>query len=548
MFQQKNLLPSFAIVLVMLLSLSYLSAQTVTFNVSGTNPRCQADYPNGAPYNGIASVQNIPGATIVSVTFEVQYLTGNGWAVWGNPFNVFPPFPTILLSYSQNTLGATPLTISATNLLRMKATIRYKVGNGEPSVAEAYSNTVSYNYFTYPRFEHKVNQQSVSATIPTLIYTCSGAPTITFSVYQVTGTGVRWRLSAYESNISGTQGQPFGNYAVCGWQTGGAPQTINIPNPYGNGSCTADWSSLNGDYILLRLEIENDCGYLSKDALLHVFQQPSGAQVNFFFRGSPQADGYTAVGPNDQTPTGEQNPLTLGVSQTDGILSWGGTSTNPTWVGASQTVLDCSSASFYGGLDYWTVDIDVFHVIWVNAGTYTEITPDNTQVNLQQVAMSLGGAPTSSGYFSQNFNNSPTGVLGKKFRVTLTGHGPCDQSPSKVGYFQITPTEPWHLTDPGNTGEGVYTGIEATGSLLKLAPNPATSSIRVMLNASAEAEAELTLYDANGQVVSVEGTGSKSLYSGENIFDFQIETLPPGMYWLRAQMPNEALVSRLIKH
>lgn len=529
---------------------AYIAAQTVTFTVDGSNPRCFEDYPNGAPYFGEASVANIPGAFIVSVDFQIQRLAGLSWGFWGGPFTVTPfPWGITTVYYSNNTFGATPLTMTPIHFIRMRAIIRYRIGHvgSETLTAIVYSPGLWYNHFPRPRFNMQLGCRDAIPDIPTPVYTCEGAK-IKLKNTSISGTGVRWRVEAYYSTASGGQGLPFGNFGVCGWQAGVPPMEINLEDPYQNGVCTAPWTLLNGEYILVRLTVENDCGTTVREGLIQVFPQPSGAQVDFFFRGSPRADNYAPIGPNDRSPTGEQNPQTGQASQSDGVLSWGGTAEQPTWVGASQTVLDCSAANFYC-LQSWTMKIYYQQGDqWVYAGEYTENNPDNSQINIQSAVMSINNAPPTDGYFSQNFNTSPTGVLGKKFRVELEGNGPCNQHPSKTGYFRITPTQPWDLTESGIEEHAEdRAGSSVLRSVSRIYPNPISTVATLSIEAKQEGEALIRVLDIHGRIVNLNGLGKTMLLSGPNLINFQVESLPPGQYVIQTTLPEGILSVPFIK-
>ncbi len=539
----KSLFPRFFVAIILNLALSaVLTSQTVTFTVAGSNPRCIEEYPNGAPYFGQASVANIPGAFIVSVDFQIQRWLGNTWGFVGGPFTVTPfSWGTTTVSYSNNTPGATPLTITPISFIRMRAIIRYRIGDisGETRTAIVYSPGLWYNHFSKPRFDYQIGCREANPDIPAAVYTCEGLKIVLSNT--LSGTGFRWRIEAYNSTASGGQGTPFGDYHTCDWQTGVPPLEISLNDPYGNGSCSAPWNTLNGEYILVRLMVENDCGLTVRDALIQVFPQPSGAQVDFFFRGSTQADGYAPIGPNDRSPTGEQNPQTGQASQTDGVLSWGGTFAQPTWVGASQTVLDCSAANFYCGLQSWTVKIEwsIPGGGWDFAGEYTETNPDNSQINIQSVVMSINGAPATDGYFSQNFNSSPTGVLGKIFRVTLEGNGVCGQKPSKTGFFRIIPTQPWHFSDT-DTEEHVKDRSREgyVDNYLKVYPNPANTIVNLDVDSNEEADVLVRVLDIHGRLVNIENLGKMKILPGVNRIIFSVDLLPPGKYILQITSPK----------
>lgn len=521
-------------------------SQSVTFNVTGANPHCQSQEPNGAPYSGLA--QAPAGAqSLVDVTFQIQVQSGASWAYWG------PSFVRVGSgSYSNNSTGATQLTLTPVNVIRMSAIIRYRnVANGPILTATVYSSSVQYNYFPAPSFSLGINGQP-AAPPPVVIpfYTCTGDAMLQLmDLSNISGTGVQWHLNIFYTQPGSVLSVPS-DVNNCNWVSGPPPPTgINVTSPESNaafGECPIRPHIFTpGELMTVTLQIQNDCGTTSQTVVLQIFDQPSGATVNFFFRGSNQADGYSAQGANNQTPTGEQNPATNTASQTDGVLSWGGTDASPTWAGASQTSMDVSGTGFYGGVLSWKVEIFFKNASnqYVSAGTYVDNTPGNTQINIQNVVMSINGAPATAGYFTANFNSSNTGVLGKRFKVILTGNGVCNQQPTKEGYFRITPDQPWWIVG-GGPGSG--TDVAAAESL-QVVPNPVQATATLEAFSGEEAEAMLRIVGMNGQVVQLADAGHVSLAKGHNSLTLDVGHLPAGTYSVQLVRPDKVLTAKLVK-
>lgn len=540
----------------MLLSLSnLLSAQSVSFNVTGTNPHCESAYPNGAPYSG-AAIAPSGAVQIVDVTFQIQRLGGTTWAFWGAPFTLTAGTSATSVGYNNNSLGATQLTLSPTSTIRMRSIIRYRTAAGGNTVftSYVYSASVTYNYFSSPTVDYSINNQFAPSS-PTVInvYTCAGDVTLQ-NLTNISGTGVQWRLQMFSSTSGGNQGTPF-DVNMCGWKNGVPPASLNVSstenNPVFAGCFIRPRVYTEGEYVLVRLEMKNDCGTSSKNVLLRFFSQPSGATVNFFFRGSNNADAL-ATGSNTQTGSGEQNSATGTVSNSDGILSWGGTQANPTWVGAAQTSLDVSGTNFYGGVLSWTVEISYQNPqtnAFVPAGTHTISAPGNSLISILDVVMSVGGGTPSAAYFISNFNTSPTGVLGKLFKVKLTGNGVCNQSPSKEGFFKIAPNFiGWLPVNGNNTGEDVAQAFyDEVVEDLQVAPNPANGQITVTVESNEEVDAVLRVVDMNGQIAQLNSSSTLSLTKGYNSFTSDISQLPAGTYVIQVVKPSGILTQKLIK-
>lgn len=366
----------------------------------------------------------------------------------------------------------------------------------------------------------------------------------------VSGTGLQWHLNIYYTLPGSTVSTPS-EVNNCNWVSGSIPDVgINVTSPEENpvfGECSIRPHIFTpGEIMTVTLIIMNDCGTTYETISLQIFDQPSSATVNFFFRGSIQADSYVTQGPNNQTHTGEQNPITLQASQTDGVLSWGGTDASPTWVGASQTSLDVSGTGFYGGVLSWKVEIYVnISGAYILAGTYTDNTPDNTQISIQNVVMSINGAPATAGYFSSNFNSSNTGVLGKKFKVILTANGVCDQHPSKTGYFRIDPDQPWYIV---GGGAGTETGLGvAPAETLRVLPNPVREVATVEVSSSEEGMALLRIIGANGQVLQVGQEAQVALIKGYNSFTLDLGQLPAGIYAVQLVRAERITSAKLVK-
>jgi hypothetical protein len=533
-----------------------IHAQGVSFTVQGINPHCVSQNPNGASYSGSATV---PGLIfkIKDAVLEVQVFNGVDWKTWENSFTITAPSnsssPTLNYS-SLTTIGAPNLKMTAINSIRMKATIHFTLIAGTTIYTkEVFSPEIQYNYFDSPYVNFNINNEfAYPFPFTTTVYQCQGDAVIT-DVPIVSGTGIQWRLLEFISSSSGNQGSGF-DVNNCGWKDGNPPVKLNITSPELNneysGCAIRPWVFIGDEWRIVRLEIKNDCGTSYKEILLHVLTEPAlGAEVNFLFRGSIDADALYS-GPNNTSPLGEQNPFTNAVSNNDNILSWGGTQTNPTWVGASQTILDCSKSNFAGKLLSWKVDIYIQNQIdnkFDLIGSLTENNVSNSLINIQSVPISINGAPINSMYFTSNFNYSSKGVLGKIFKVVLTGNGICSEAPSKTGFFKIAPNNSsWRI----NNGEEVENTVEDISILkenLFIFPNPTNEKLTLNINTNYEEIACIRIVNNNGQIIVIDGIQDFPLVKGLNTFSTDINHLPSGTFTLQLIKPSGILTRRFIK-
>jgi Secretion system C-terminal sorting domain len=537
------------------IGLQSIHSQSVTLSISGSNPRCQSAFPNGAPYSGTAFAP-ASAAVIVSATFQLQrFIGGTSWSFWGGPFTVNGAGIGTGVAYTNNSAGATQLTLTPVETVRMRATIRYRNSTNGPIITTtAFSPSVSYNWFPSPTANFLVNNNP-APPFPGLInhYTCTGDLFLQPNG-QTSGTGVQWRLLLFSSSSTGTTGTPF-PINDCGWRTGFPPTSVNVTSPETMPEYSSNCSLLPriytaGEYIRARFEVRNDCGISSKDVLLRIFSTPNSATVNFFFRGSNNVDALESW-PNSNTGTGEQNPTTGTVAPNDGVLSWGGTETQPTLVGASQTVLDCSGLGFLQGIQSWNVKIFCkFNNVFQEVGSYDEI-PSNNQINIQSVPISFPGSglPFTAGYFSTNFNTSSTGVLGKEFKVELTGTGVCVQeAPKKVGYFKIASGASWWLPVDGNdlNGETALPDVSNSESFTAM-PNPTTGQLMLEIEASQAAEATIRVVNLQGQTIQLGSNTTIPLVKGYNSYNHDISPLPSGTYYIQLVKPDNVLTTKVVK-
>lgn len=531
-----------------------VAAQSVTFYIQGDNPYCQADYPNGANYHGVASVAGL-SAQILKVDFQVQYQTAGGqWANWGPMFTITPWWVTNQVHYSQSTSGAPPLTMTPKHYIRVRARISYSIWGEGTGVVIVFSNERAYDHFPAPTVDYTVDGHPVSVQFPTLVYTCDGHPVVETAGASVHGTGIKYRFSAFYSDASGNQGQALPGFEDCWWLwvIGQPPAAFPVNNPYGlppnfGADCAGDWTHLDNEYVLIRLEYENDCGYHVKDALLHVFQAPGDAQVDFYFKGSPQADGaYT--GPNDRSPLGEQHPVTQNVNDNDLVLSWGGTFAQPTPVGAAQTTLAIEHANFYRGLESWKMEIEYWENGWQFEGDYIENDPNANELSINQVPLSINGGadPPQQGYFIPHWHYGHTGVLGKTFRVTLTGYGICEQAPSKQGYFTILDDAIWWLQDP-DAGMNNNARRSDEELVLSVWPNPVADLVRVDVQVPDDRSASWTVLDMQGRAIPTPGPEMRHLHQGFNRLELSTAHWSPGVYLLHLVTNQEVLSAVLVK-
>jgi hypothetical protein len=522
-------------------------SQAVSFNVAGTNPRCYSSFPTGVTYSGSA-IAPTNAVQIVDVKFQRKYQTGGSSANNGASFTVTPGTTVVSVNYSNSTTGAGLLTLSPVNTIFMEATIRFRtVLGGSITTVIVNSPTTSFNYFGAPTVDCNINSQFAPPS-PTAInaFFCAG-DVLMNPLVSASGTGVQWRMLLFQSSASGNEGTPS-DVNLCGWKTGSPPSVLNVTTPESmtiyQGCAIRPQVKVNDSWLLVKLEVTNDCGTTTKSVLLHMFSQPTGATVDFFFRGSVQVDAKLPSGPNTSTGTGEK--YNGGVSPSDGILSFGGTQAAPTLVGASQTVLDCSSTNFLGGVLSWNIVIR--NITGGNAivGSTTINTPNNTQINISQVPISLNGGMPNPGYFASNFNTSSTGVLGKTFSIELTGNGVCNQINTKTGFFTIASDFSWWKVDDGILDEVSETANSDSNEELQISPNPSDGIVTINIESINDDIAQMHIVGLNGQIVKSD-TNTFELVKGFNSFSQDISNLPVGTYMVQIVKSNATLTKRLIK-
>jgi PKD repeat protein len=80
---------------------------------------------------------------------------------------------------------------------------------------------------------------------------------------------------------------------------------------------------------------------------------------------------------------------------------------------------------------------------------------------------------------------------------------------------------------------------------LEVYPNPAQSTVTVMFESSAQNQCEVAIYDAIGNLISVVYSGETS--GGANSFDYNVENLPAGVYFIRITGDTFSNETKLIK-
>lgn len=518
---------------------AHLSAQVVSFSVAGSNPHCYEQYPlpNGVPYTGSANVFSIPGAYLVNVTFQIErYVNTSGWSGWGNGFTLYPISVTDkYVNYNQNSPGATKLTLVPTNLIRMSATIRYRTSPFGPiHIYVAKSPTLLFDYYNAPSGSYTINGLATSPTLPIILNQCDS-----WTLNWVSGNGTgpsQWRYQLYPSTASGGV-----NGAVlddCGWFQGNPPAAIDMKLVNSECMRELETSAYNG-FFLVRVEVTNGCGTVTQDALVLIQPAPSGAQVNFSFFGGLEADAYADYGADETNPNSGQ------ISQIDRCLSQGGTLANPTWVGATQTTINGNSQNFYGGINSYLIVVeDVTNVSApIELGRFSSTEPPSAPINLGSILMAYPPNPKDIFFFNQHFNE----VLGKIFRVTLTGFGCGNQNPSKQGFFKIIPDNPWWTPIGGN--ESRSEALSQSPDLveeMRLSPNPARDLVNIEFNSADAAEGSLRIIGTDGKAVSA-ASETVIFNKGKNVISRDIQQLPTGTYFIQVVKSGSVHTQKFVK-
>jgi len=151
-------------------------------------------------------------------------------------------------------------------------------------------------------------------------------------------------------------------------------------------------------------------------------------------------------------------------------------------------------------------------------------------------------AAKNLGFFIQNFST----VVGKTFRVTLTGSGCGNQNPSKQGYFRIIPDNPFWK--PGGNVGGNDVSIKPLGQLedMRLSPNPAHDQVNIEFNSADDAAGTLRIVSVDGKVMNTESE-MVSFAKGRNVISRNIQTLPTGTYLIQIVKSGSVHSQKLVK-
>jgi Secretion system C-terminal sorting domain len=268
--------------------------------------------------------------------------------------------------------------------------------------------------------------------------------------------------------------------------------------------------------------------------------------VDFGFNGSPDADAYVATTLCTNAADGELfvTPTTTSCDNNDGRLSNGGTDANPTWVGASQTILyGLAATNIFGGMQSHKVEIwDLSYSGTTPIGTYiggsTFVIPFNIN---SRIPCAYTGVPATY-FFTSKMSANGNVFVGHKFKITLTATDICGKPSSKTGYFQMIPNQAfWRKT--GLEGTDIAEKISSEKQYLLVSPNPVQNQINIQFDALQEGEGVLSIISVDGKATERKIT----LVTGENTFKENIENLPNGVYFVRLQQNDSVLSQKFIK-
>lgn len=531
--------------------------QQITFNIDGTNPHCFSDYnfPNGVNYNGtIYAPSECYGGFTVTVQMQREGTTAS-WQNWGNSFVISPQYPSNQ-TYNQSTSNAPVLNMTPTNNVRMKATYQYRTSQkGSMITTVVYSNEVQFNYFPAPTLTYTVGGLQGSPTIPITLYLCDPisdeinwvAPS------EFEGTGLQWKFKLYTSSSDGTIIDDISG-GDC-WANGSPPISISRLYPM---ECWRP-TLVNPGYYIFKLIVKNDCGTTEVSTLVHYLEYPSGSAVDFGFGGSLNADAYASYGAGT---SGSSETLGLGESDSDAFLSWGGTESDPTWVGAYSIYLsNANYTNLYGSLLSYTVKVEDISGTPKTLGEVTNsgIIPTTFSLNTD-IALADIGTPALL-FFYNNYAN----LTNHEFKVTLTGHGVCDQNPSKSGYFRLIPGhQSWktgnlssntaiNLLDPHEINEDWIKDVNLQNksytngiNSIDIFPNPIKNNLTLQFVSNQNEQLDYDILNSSGQVLKFFSSSINAIV-GVNQIQLDLSDLNSGLYYIQIKGANTLINEKFIK-
>lgn len=268
--------------------------------------------------------------------------------------------------------------------------------------------------------------------------------------------------------------------------------------------------------------------------------------VDFGFNGSPDADAYIAATLCTNNADGENFVMPNGTTcdNNDGRLSNGGTDANPTWVGASQTILyGLATTNIFGGMqshkvEIWDLSFNPTAPIGTFLGGSTFTVPFNIN---SRVKCAYTGTPATY-FFTRQMNANGNVFNGHKFKITLTATDICGKTTAKTGYFRMIPNQVfWRSTDLEDTD--LTEQISSDNQYLLVSPNPTQNQINIQCNAAQDGEGVLSIINVEGKVIE----RKISLLVGENAFNENVQNLPNGLYFVRVQQKDTILSQKFVK-
>lgn len=111
------------------------------------------------------------------------------------------------------------------------------------------------------------------------------------------------------------------------------------------------------------------------------------------------------------------------------------------------------------------------------------------------------------------------------------------------GNYAVIVTET-NCTDTSACYPVTTVGIDAiVQNALRIYPNPAASEVSVQINVTAAQSAEITFFNAAGQLAASEQV---SLSAGSNAKAFNLEQLAKGVYQVRIKTNEQVIIRKLI--
>lgn len=120
--------------------------------------------------------------------------------------------------------------------------------------------------------------------------------------------------------------------------------------------------------------------------------------------------------------------------------------------------------------------------------------------------------------------------------TTADGYSFTDNYPYQVGHYRLT-----FFSTTGKAYSQIITAVAVNNDKLYLMPNPATTTLRVLLSNMQSYETELSVHDLSGRQLR-----SYKLSKGQN--EISVSGLLQGTYVVKARMNGNTYTSRFVKN